>query len=148
MSSDRQTSCDCWFSGAILLTFSRFIAFLLLFIQDFLLKPLLVVLLLVFKVLAHLLLSFVVQTFDLVDLVHIENVIIANLLQKLEQQRSLGLCSPLRHFLVKILVQVGLLHDLSNDVCATDIHVVGLGELGVLDSLLSEREFKHLYPLD
>lgn len=96
---------------------------------------------------AHLLLRLVVQRFDLIDFVHVENIIVANFLQEFEKQGALCLRTTLRHPLVQVRIQIRLLHDLPDDVSVSDrlhIQIVALSELCVFDSLLSEGELEHL----
>jgi hypothetical protein len=100
------------------------------------------------EVFLHLFLSLVVEGLDLFDLIDIENIIVTNLLQELEKKWPLGLGSSLGDPLVQIGVEVGLLHDLSDNIGAPNVQVVSLGQLGILNSLLAEGELQHFDPLN
>jgi len=91
-------------------------------------------------------LRLIVQRLDFVHLVNIEDVIIANFLQKLEKQWPLCLGSPLGNSLVQIGIQIGLLHDLADDIGVADrldVQIVTLRQLGILDPLLPQGELQH-----
>jgi len=69
-------------------------------------------------------------------------------LQKLQQQWPLSLRPPLGNALIQICIQVGLLEHLPNNVGTPYVKVLALCKLRILDSLLSQREFKHFNSLD
>jgi len=96
------------------------------------------------EVVFHFFLSLVIECFDFLDFVHIEDVIVANLIQKLQQKRSLSLGPSLGHSLVEVGVQVGLLNDLVNDVSVSNVEVLAVGQFSILDPLLAEGELEHL----
>ena len=67
----------------------------------------------------------------------------------LEKQGSGSLSSPFGDLFVEVAIQIGLLQDLSYDICGPSGCLgAASGKLGVLDALLSERELEHLDSLD
>ena len=102
--------------------------------------------LLILKGLFHLFLGLIVDGLYLVYLIHVENVVITNFLQELKEEWPLSLGLSLCHPLVQVDVDIVLLHHLADDVGGTDrlnLSILGLSQLSILDSLLSETEFKH-----
>ena len=95
----------------------------------------------IFEVFFHFFLSFVVEGFDFVNLVDVENIIVADFSQEFEQKWSLSFCSSFCNFFVHGGIQICLLQHLPNDISAAHIKIIALRELGILDSLLSQWEF-------
>ena len=110
----------------------------------------------VLQILLQLFGRLVVKVLDLVDLLVVENVLVAHLLQELEEEGALSFGSSLGDFFIKIRIQVCLLKHILYYVravgTATIVLLVNLSmaleKLGILDSLLSETELKHFDALD
>lgn len=76
---------------------------------------------LILKILFHLLLGFVIESFNLFYFIDIENIIISDLLKEFQKEGSLGLSSPLSYPFVQVGVEVCLLHHLTYNVSRTNV---------------------------
>jgi hypothetical protein len=102
--------------------------------------------LLLIDILLHFLLGLLIESLDLVHLFRVKDVFVADLLEELEQERSLRLGSSLRDLLIEVRIQTGLLEDVPDDVCLEAR--LPLRDLCILEPLLPQRELEHLDPLD
>lgn len=116
-------------------------------------------------------LSTIVEFLDLVDLVRVENVFVADLLEEpihklltvrnrhanfyhlLKKKRALGLGASLSNPFVQVCIEIGFVQDRVNDVdgcvtvlliAATSVTTTLLQQPRILDALLAEAELKHL----